>query len=149
MDLAGLLQLTGYESVVHGGDTVFFPFADLLAQIVGFLDVFRSQTGLSQICVCDSDTGIGGGEIGVEFESTFIERNRLGISLCAESRYALSVLLTTLSWPQPERRTSGWKRVIRQVWPAFWPPPDLVLSARLAWSQPLPVPWPAYPQCCN
>jgi len=42
IDLTAACQLTGYESVVRGY-TVFFPFADLLAQIVGFLDVSAAR----------------------------------------------------------------------------------------------------------
>src|SRR5712691_7878878 len=59
------------------------------------------------------------------------------------------MLLTMLSLPQAERRTSESWRVIRQVCPADWTPPCPVLSARPAWLQPPPVPWPAYPRCCN
>jgi hypothetical protein len=71
--LAGLLQLSGDNFVVQGSDTIFFPFADPLPQVIGFPDIFRRQTCLSQIGVYQAQTGVGNGEIGIEIDGAFVE----------------------------------------------------------------------------
>src|ERR1700730_9213206 len=66
----------------------YFLFADSIAQRIGFLDIFRRQTGLSQIAVHETQTGVGYCEIRIKFESAFVERNRRRVSLLALGRYA-------------------------------------------------------------
>ena len=51
--LAGLLNSPVTFCVVQGSDTVFFMFADPVAQCISLLDILRSQAGLSEITVRD------------------------------------------------------------------------------------------------
>jgi len=85
VDLSGLLQLPCDVVVVQSRNAILFALADPIAQIVGFLDVLCRQTGLSQIAVHETQTGVGDGELRIEFESASIERNSLGISLGSKS----------------------------------------------------------------
>ena len=81
--LEGLVQLAGDATVVHAGNSVFFPFTDAIAQRIGLLEIFRSQTGLIEIAVNHPQARVGYGEIRIQFESAPEEWNRLGISLGA------------------------------------------------------------------
>src|ERR1043165_597976 len=84
----GLNRLLGFAShnmVVKSGNFVLFPFTEFIAQIVGFLGILSSETGLVHQGVMRPQRLVSHREIRIQFNRTLVKRDGGGAAGLARS----------------------------------------------------------------
>src|SRR5271157_5743833 len=75
INLVGLVQFTGYETVIRRLDIEALALAHPVAQLKRLPEVLAGRTALPHVVVRHTQRGIGAGEVRIQFHGPLVKRN--------------------------------------------------------------------------
>src|SRR5215469_13880584 len=101
--LTSLLKVAGYKVLVAGLDPETFGFTDALTKLVAFARILCSQGGFAKVVIAGSEAGIGHRKVGIQTDSSLVERHRAGVVALSE----LDLASQAVFLQRFERRSCG------------------------------------------